>query len=220
VKRTGAWLLSLLLCCAAASAADPFAHPVSGEALLKGALSRPAAQLAKAQVLSGSFTHLKHLRELAKPLTATGEFQFARELGVYWHTRQPFDSVVVLTPSGILEKAEGSQALQLSADDQPAVRMIAGVFLALFTLDVAALEKNFELSAVTEGERWTLGLKPRGGAIGSVFTRATVSGRTDVEQVVLTDAHGDRTVIELSDIEYSNAPPDPATRARFAPANP
>jgi len=220
VRRSSAWLLSLLQCCALARAADPFAHPVSGEALLKGTLARPAAQLAAAQVLSGRFTHHKHLREIARPLTATGDFMFARELGVYWHTRQPFDSVVVLTPAGILEKAEGSQTLELSADDQPAVRTIASVLLALFTLDVAGLEKNFELSAVTEGERWTLGLRPRGGAIGSVFTRATVSGRADVEQVVLTDAHGDRTVIDLSAIEYSNAPPDAATRARFAPAKP
>jgi hypothetical protein len=220
VKRAAAWLLPMLLCAALARAADPFAHPASGEALLKGPLSRPAAQLARAQVLSGEFTHHKHLREIARPLTAKGDFTFARELGVYWHTRQPFDSVVVLTPSGILEKAEGAQTLQLSADDQPAVRMIASVFLALFTLDVANLEKNFELSAVTEGERWTLGLKPRDGAIGSVFARATVSGRKDVEQVVLTDAQGDRTVIDLSAIEYSSAPPDAATRARFAPARP
>jgi hypothetical protein len=214
-----AWLLPLLLCCAVAGAADPFAHPVSGEALLKGTLSRPAERLSKTQVLSGRFMHARHLRELPKPLIATGEFRFARALGVYWHTQQPFDSVVVLTPSGILEKAEGSQMMRLSADDQPAVRMIANVFLALFMLDMTSLEKNFELSSVDEGARWTIGLKPRGAAIANVFTRATVSGTNDVEQVVLTDAHGDRTIIDLSAIEYSASPPDAATRGLFAPGS-
>ena len=211
-------LLAILFCPVASLAGDPFAHPATGKSLLEGTLAGPAAQLAKAQVLSGRFTHRKHLRELPKPITAAGEFTFARELGVYWHTQLPFDSEVVLTRTGILEKAEGTQTLQLSADDQPAVRMIAAVFLALFTLDMATLEKNFELFTVSEGARWTIGLKPRGGAIAAVFTQATVSGAADVEQVVLTDAHGDRTVIEVTAMVYSNAAPDAATRARFAPA--
>ena len=214
------WLLPMLLICSLARAADPFAHPVTGEELMKGALSAPAAKLARAEVLTGTFTHQKHLREIPKPLTSSGEFTFARSLGVYWHTRKPFDSVVVLTPSGILEQAEGSRSLKLSADEQPAVRMIASVFLALFTLDVSTLERSFELSAVSEGTRWTLGLKPRGGAIAQVFQRATVSGGADVEQVVLTDARGDRTVIDLAAIEYSSAPPDAQTRSRFTPAKP
>jgi hypothetical protein len=200
-----------------AQAADPFAHPVKGDALMRTTLSRPAAQLARAQVLTGKFSHRKYLSEMPKPLTATGGFTFARELGVYWHTQQPFDSVVVLTPGGILEKAEGAQTLHLTADEQPAVRMIANVFLALFTLDMTRLERSFDLFSVTEGQRWTIGLKPRGGAIANVFVQAVVSGSTDVEQVVLTDAHGDRTVIDLTAIEYSDAPPSASTRALFAP---
>lgn len=210
----------LLLVCTAACAADPFAHPATGKALLEGALGGPAARLAQTQSLSGKFTHEKHLREVARPLTSTGEFVFARELGVYWHTQKPFDSEVVLTRNGILEKVERSQTLQLSAGDQPAVRMIANVFLALFTLDMASLERDFELSSVSEGAHWTIGLKPRAGAIAAVFTQATVSGAADVEQVVLTDAHGDRTVIQLSGVEYSGSPPDSRIRGLFTPARP
>src|SRR5688572_3555076 len=116
-------MLALFLA-ATAQAADPFAHPASGKTL-QATLSRPAAQLSRAQVLQGRFTHSKHLREVPKPLVASGEFVFARDLGVYWHTRQPFDSVVVLTERGILEQNEGSPSLNLSADEQPAVRMIA-----------------------------------------------------------------------------------------------
>lgn len=218
--RIVAALLSALLLGPVVHAAEQQARVVSGKMLLEGALARPAAQLARAQVLSGRFTHRKYLREIPRPLTATGEFRFARELGVYWHTQQPFDSLVVLTPTGIVEKAEGSQVMQLSADEQPAVRMIANVFLALFTLDMTSLEKNFELSSKTEGARWTIGLKPRGGAIASVFTQATVSGINDVEQVVLTDSHGDSTVIDLTAIQYSSSPPDALTRGLFAATGP
>jgi len=213
-------LLILLWGVCAHAAVDPFAHPATGDALLRSTLARPAAQLAKAQVLKGHFTHSKHLSEIPQPLVATGEFVFARDLGVYWHTQQPFDSVVVLTNSGIVQRDEGAQTLQLSADEQPAVRVIANIFLAMFTLDVTSLSRNFDLYGLSQGERWIIGLKPRSSAIASVFKQATVTGSGDVEQVVLTDAHGDRTVIDLSAIEYSDAAPAADVRALFAPAKP
>jgi hypothetical protein len=37
-----------------------------------------------------------------------------------------------------------------------------------------------------------------------------------VEQIVLTDAHGDRTVIDLTGITYSSEPPGADVRALFA----
>ena len=80
---------------------------------------------------TGRFTHQKHLTEIPQPLTATGEFTYARGLGVYWHTLQPFDSVFVLTQQGIVQRDEGAETVRLSAQEQPAVRVIADIFLAL-----------------------------------------------------------------------------------------
>lgn len=224
---TRAWLvvtwLAAFLSSPALVCAEPVVPPVSGDTLLRGPLARPAARLAGAQVLSGRFTQQRHLSELPRPLVASGDFLFAREWGVYWHTREPFDSVVTLTPTGIVERAEGSETMRLSADEQPAVRMVAHVFLALFTLDMASLERHFrvfpEAGDGTSG-RWSIRLEPRGDAIASVFVNATVSGNDDVEQVVLTDARGDRTVIDLARVEYSSSPPSASTRALFDPASP
>ncbi len=196
-------------------AADPFAHPATAEALLGSTLARPAAALSKAQVLKGRFTHRKHLRELPQPLLANGEFTFARELGVYWHTLQPFDSVVVLTAEGITQRDEGAETMRLSAKEQPAVRVIADVFLALFTLDVTRLNASFDLYGMSQGERWIVGLRPRSAAMASAFKEATITGGKDVEQIVLIDAQGDRTLIDLADIEYSTAAPDAGVRALF-----
>jgi hypothetical protein len=223
MKRSFAllWLAALFVAPAAFCAPpDPFAQPVTDEAQLRAALSRPAAKLAKAQVLKGRFTHSKHLSEIPRPLIATGEFVFVRDLGVYWHTQQPFDSVVVLTGSGLVQRDGGEPALRVNSDEQPAVRVIANIFMALFTLDVGILARDFDLygGKVTSG--WQVGLKPRHRSIASVFAQATVAGADDVQQVVLTDAHGDRTVIDLAGITYSDAPPAADLRALFAPARP
>jgi hypothetical protein len=209
-------LASLLMQSAfGASPADPFAHAVTDEAQLRSTLSRPAAKLLKAQVVRGEFTHSRSLSEIPRPLTATGDFIFVRDLGVYWHTRQPFDSIVILTEAGIVQADEGAAPQRIAAGEQP-VRFIARIFMALFTLDVPSLRRDFDLYGGQPDGRWTLGLKPRTKAIAGVFSQATVSGAADVEQVVLTDARGDRTVIDLRNVSYSSDPAGADVRALFA----
>ena len=215
---TGLWALLVLTCASGALAADPFAHPVTGEAELRSMLSRPASKLRNTQVLKGQFRHSRQLREIPKPLIALGEFTFAGDLGVFWHTRQPFDSVVVLTGAGLAQSDDGGPVQRISADAQPAVRLLKNIFMALFTLDTKSLARDFDLFGVEDRQenRWIIGLKPRAKAIAGVFREATVAGAGDVEQIVLTDAHGDRTVIDLTDITYSNDPPGADVRALFA----
>ncbi len=212
-------LAAMTLVCALTAQAqvDPFEHPTSGNALLKTTLATPATQLANAKVLAGSFVHRKHLAEVPQPLTASGEFAYARGLGVYWHTQKPFDSVFMLTQRGIVQRDEGAETMRLYAQEQPAVRVIADIFLALFTLDVSSLSATFDLFGKSQGERWIVGLRPKSATIGSVFKEATITGAKDVEQVVLLDANGDRTVIELTNIRYSSAEPGSDVRALFAP---
>ena len=212
-----AWMLVLSLVCASLAQAqvDPFEHPTTGTALLNSTLSVPARNLANAKVLTGQFVHQKYLSELPQPLVANGEFTYARSLGVYWHTQQPFDSVFILTQSGIVQRDEGAETVRLSAQDQPAVRVIADIFLALFTLDVSSLSSSFDLFGKSQGERWIVGLRPKSATIGSVFRQATITGAKDVEQVVLVDAHGDRTVIDLKGTQYSAAAPSAAVTALF-----
>lgn len=216
-----AWLASLIVLPAiAAPSTDPFAQPVADDSQLRAALSRPAEKLRNAQILKGQFTHSRSLSEIPRPLVANGEFTFVRDLGVYWHTRQPFDSIVVLTREGLVQSDEGGPAQRIAAGEQPAVRLIANIFMALFTLDVSSLRRDFDLYGGEQQDRWIIGLKPRNKAIASVFSQATIAGADDVEQVVLTDAKGDRTVIDLRGIAYSSDPAGADVRARFAPAKP
>ncbi|MBC7982856.1 MAG: outer membrane lipoprotein carrier protein LolA [Candidatus Obscuribacterales bacterium] len=195
---------------------DIFSYPVDGRVLLATTLQQPSRALSQAQVLKGRFTHHKHLSELPQPLAANGDFTFARDLGVYWHTQKPFDSAFILTSKGIVQRDEGTETLRMSADDQPAVRVIANIFSALFTLDMTALSGTFDVfSKPSTDKRWSIGLKPKSTAIAGVFKEALISGATEIEQVILIDKHGDRTVINLHEIDYSNHAPSAEVRALF-----
>jgi len=222
VKRCG--LLVLWLAAGTAFAAPPaaapapdsvFTHPATPADL--AALTRaPAQSLSKAQVVRGRFVQRRFLTGLARPLESRGTFLFARDVGIEWHTEQPFDSQFVLTDAGITQRDEGGVSLKISAAEQPALAVVARVFFALFALDLDSLAHDFVLSGEDAGSAgWKIGLKPRAEALGSVFRHAIVSGAASVARVTLVDGNGDRSEIELSGVVYDPQGLSAEERRRF-----
>jgi hypothetical protein len=202
-------LVLALLCNGVTHAADVFDHPQTGEQLLQGPLSRPAAALRDAQVMRGKFIYKKFLKEIPQPLVSRGEFLFARDLGIDWHTREPFDSDFVLTAKGMTQRDDGKLTLQMNASEQPAVQVVAHIFLSLLSLDVGSLQNSFALSGMQQGkpgnETWQVGLRPTVGAIAAVFKEAVVSGGAQVDTLVLRDANGDHTEISFAEVQYARS---------------
>jgi hypothetical protein len=195
-----------------------FAKPASASELAR--ITRASARsLERAKVVRGEFTQLRHLAGLARPLKSTGGFIFAREAGIEWHTRAPFDSQFLLGRSGVTQRDEGTVTLRISTEEEPAMQVVARVFLALFALDIGALANDFELYGQERpGGAWVIGLKPRAEALGSVFRHAVVRGGTSVESVILEDGNGDRSEIALSAVVYDPADLTADERKRFSSA--
>jgi hypothetical protein len=218
-------LVLLLLVAASAWAADPAAReppassavPVTSAAQLSRLTRDTARSLAGARAVRGRFVQRRFLAGLAAPLESRGEFLFARDLGIEWHTAQPFDSQFVLTHDTMTQRDEGGDAVRVSAADQPALTVVSRVFFALFALDYDALSQDFSMTAETTDPRqpWRLLLRPRTAALASVFRQATISGDATVKTVVLSDANGDATHIELRDVQYDPRGVTADERRRF-----
>lgn len=197
---------------ATAAEATVFAHPADAAAVRRalGALTGPLAQ---AQRVEGRYTQAKYLRELPQPLRAEGEFMFVRELGVAWRTLKPFASELLITRDALIQR-DGGSSQRIGAERTPAVRQVARIFFAVFSLDFEELSELFALS-LQQGQdgQWQLGLKPRQDA--GLISAIIVSGAREVQRVQLFEAGGDRTEIEFRDTRVSNAAVDAATRARF-----
>jgi hypothetical protein len=191
----------LALCLApTAQAADLFAQPVTPEALTRQ-FAGPLQELQRAEGLSGTFVQKKQLAGIARPLTSGGRFLFARGRGILWHTRTPFDSEFVLTAAKMEVTEGGGVAMSLQTSGQPGLKLVSDIFLAMFTLDFDALGRHFDLHAAG-GKPWHIGLAPRDAAMKAVATRIVLAGSKVVDQVVLEDAHGDRTEIVFSDVRH------------------
>ena len=188
----------------AGAADDVFAHPAS-VAELKTLLAPARSALASTPELRGRFEQKKFLAGVPAPLQSSGEFSFSRERGIRWRTEKPFESQLELSRAGIVERDPGGAVRNLSADQQPALRVVADVFLSLFALDPQLLVENFETFGAPEGSGWVLGLVPRAGALSSAIGKVTIHGGVRVERVALEDRHGDRTELTLSEPGKGNA---------------
>lgn len=180
-------------------------------------LIAPAAkELKRSPVLRGSFTQRKYLKGIPKPLKSSGDFIVAREQGIYWHTKLPFDSEFILTRSSMVQLDGGTTAVRLSAAQQPGLRVVGDVFFSIFNLDPTALASNFALFGQA-GKRgaWVLGLSPKNTALASVINAAVINGNVRVETVELWDAHGDRTEILMTASKLRASVLTPAEAALF-----
>lgn len=192
-----------------AQATNLFDHPVSAN---DPALVAATSQLANMEALQGNFEQRKQLSGLPMPLVSTGRFVYARNTGVYWHTQAPYDTALLIGPNRLLQQQDGGawEPLGGANNNANAAAMFGELFLALLSVDVAALGKQFDLFWLPSDEAtpgWRVGLTPQDGPLARSLQRIVIGGSDQVERVWLTDQYGDRTEIDLK----TGGSPDEAT---------
>lgn len=207
-----------MLLVGAAAAAPPadsvFDHRATAPEVARR-LDAATRALAGARTLRGTYTQRKTLQGVPRPLLAGGTFLFVRDHGIAWRTEQPFESELVITATDIVQREGGRVSMRLSAAQQPAVRVIASLFAAVFALDFDALAERFDLYCRKAGAGWELGLRPR--VASGALKEIVVAGGAHVERVLVVDTNGDRTEIRLRDTVVAAATPPADELRRFAP---
>jgi hypothetical protein len=172
------------------------------------AASAPAADFVKliherlraAPVLKGEFEQVKTLKGFKNPLVSRGEFLVARGQGVWWHTRQPFESTLVVTRTRLFTRnADGSANDLVDAQAEPGLKQVNELIFSLLAADLDVLADKFAVAAQPVGAAgWTLVLTPRDADIARFLVRATLGGERDVQTVRIEEARGDATQIRFS----------------------
>lgn len=167
-------------------------------------------------VVRGEFEQEKYLVELDEPLVSTGEFVAAPGDGLIWRVHQPVTSTMVVTERHLVETVEGRETLRVTAEERPALRMMATAMLAVFRAEADRLKEFFEIdieSAVEDD--WVLRLRPRGEGAAEYMEAMRIRGGTRVERVEVTEGGGDRTVIRLVSVCTSAGGLTPEERAEL-----
>ncbi|MFZ5525812.1 MAG: outer membrane lipoprotein carrier protein LolA [Pseudomonadota bacterium] len=176
-------------------------------------LAELGRRLTSPPVLRGDFEQTKTIKGFKRPLVSRGTFVMARGRGVHWATREPFASTIVVTRDRIRTlDAAGSNTIETR--QEPGLRMVNDLLLALLAGDIKALASRFQTDLVLDGARgWRLTLLPRDAALGRFVTRIELQGDEHVRQVHWQEASGDETRLRFP--QHRTTPLSPAETAWF-----
>lgn len=196
-KWTGFWLTALWV--GSLLQAQPpsrlLESPVSVD---HAGLTAVSERLQQTPVVRARFEQEKRIKALRRPLRSSGKFLFARDHGLYWHTLQPFDTQLVITESGMVQKENGRTTLDISVEERPIIHSFTNVFMALFAGDKKVLAKTFDLYLVQEESHWWLGLKPKQRLLKKVMDHICLKGGEHLEEIHFIEKSGDLTVMKLN----------------------
>ena len=169
-----------------------------------------------APVLRGAVEQRKTVKGFRNPLVSRGNFLVARELGVVWHTLQPFESTLVVTRDRLIShQSDGSVGTLIDAHDEPGLRMVNELLFALIRADLAVLTARFYIEgSLQRGDVWQLTLTPRDEMLAQWLTRAELEGDDHVRIVRLDEVRGDSTLIRFGEQQVGDVPTASET-ARF-----
>jgi hypothetical protein len=173
------------------------------------------AMLAKPKVMCGRFDQSKTLAGMKKPLAANGRFCVVQDKGVLWRTLAPFPNTLRLTKGEIVHYQGERVSMRLDAKTEPTVRMINQVLFSLLAGDLAQLEQLFRVDGTVGSDSWNVTLEAREPALAKAIGTIRLDGGAYVNNIVISEASGDRTSIVFSKIEAGDAALQPEEAALF-----
>lgn len=176
-------------------------------------LTEAARRMDNAVVIRGDFEQIKTIKGFKKPLLSRGRFLIARGQGIQWLTLEPFPSTLVVTRERLMTVTEGG-VQQMDARQEPGLRAVNELLMAVLGGDLRALSKRFQVDGALQGSQgWRMSLVPKDEALRRFIARIDMEGDRHVQQVRLTEGAGDESRIRFA--HHSSTSLTQAEAARF-----
>lgn len=168
------------------------------------------AQLAKHQIVRGEFTQLRHIEMFEQPLSSAGKFLLDKKNGLLWQQNSPFPVNLVLTQDKLRQTFANQPPQVITEKENPMAFYFSHLFLSVFHGDTQQLNKQFTMTLHIGDGQWQLNLTPRNEPLNSVFSSITLTGRDDIDGLILQEVRGDKTEIQFTN---QNHQPERLTHA-------
>ena len=157
------------------------------------------AQLRATPIVRGQFVQQKFLRSLPQPLTSRGDFTLAQGQGLLWQLRSPFAQDLRITPKGMAKRDDQGQWQALP--QQMGANRETRIFLDVLAGDTQGLQENFGIALAGTAQSWTMTMKPSSALLSQIFEAIVIQGDTLVRRIELRETQGDRTVLQLENLQ-------------------
>lgn len=176
-------------------------------------LTEAVRRMDSAPIIRGDFEQTKLIKGFKKPLVSRGHFLMARGQGIQWITTAPFPSSLVVTRDRLTMATEGG-VQQMDARQEPGLRAVNELLMAVLGGDLRALNTRFEVDGGLQGAQgWRMTLIPKDAALSRFITRIDMVGDRHVQQVRLSEGSGDESRIHFA--RQSSTSLTPAESGRF-----
>ena len=178
-------------------------------------LEQIQATISKPDILCGNFRQQKKLEGIKAPLVSEGRFCVHAEKGILWRHLKPFEQTLRVTGTEIVMMQGGRITNRLDAREEPMVRMINNVLLALVSGDIAPIESLFDVDARIRDGSWNVSLRAKNAQLAKAISEVFFDGREHVQNILIRRENGDETRIVLRDIKTGADAPDPDEAALY-----
>ena len=149
--------------------------------------------------IKASFVKTRQLKVLSRPFVTSGVLLFAPGKGVVWHTTHPIEDIVLINESGIKSVSERQDALAKNMSQNPVMKSVARLFIALFSLDLDRIKQEFEIvSASKDSSGMIYSLRTKDRTLSSIIEEISLRGQNRVNEIDIKENSGDSTTIKLS----------------------
>lgn len=163
--------------------------------------------IADGQVLRGEFSQERTLAGFKAPLKSTGDFVLSPSQGLIWRTRTPFQITTVISPTGLVQYAAGSEVLRLSASRMPVLSSFYELVSSALSGNQKALGDRFTVHQTTGTNGWRIDLTPRDDeASPPTFESVSVQGARFANEILILKPRGDRDKVTFSGQQLSTDP--------------
>jgi outer membrane lipoprotein-sorting protein len=162
-----------------------------------------------ARVRSGEarFTERRHVAMLDQPLDASGRLKFAAPDTFVRETLQPRRERIAVVGNQ-LTLTQGNRTRNIALDASPEATVMVEAIRATLTGNREALEHHFRTSVTGDARQWRLELVPRDTRLRAQVSSIRLVGfGSDVREVVVQLADGDRSVMAIEPVQRAATPP-------------
>ncbi|MCM8533086.1 MAG: outer membrane lipoprotein carrier protein LolA [Lentisphaeraceae bacterium] len=160
-------------------------------------------EVGKIAVLRTNFEQVRKIDALTRPLISKGSMILSKKDGLLWSMKTPFATDLLINKEKMVQLSDEGEKSVVKAEDQPVLYNLSEIFMALFSGNLEAILKNFELEKVTKtDDKWQVVFNPRGLILGKVMKRVELSGGKLLENVQIFESNGDSTSITFSKTTY------------------
>ncbi len=132
--------------------------------------------LASYKNTTGKFEQVKSLKKMNRELKSSGKFIFCPK-GIVWHTEKPFSSAITITGDYMVQfSSDGSKNVIEFSEKNITAREIFSAVSSIYSSNLDAIEKNFDVEFNSKGDGWNVVLNPKDKTMSSMICSIKIEG--------------------------------------------